>query len=141
MKYVAISLSVLLTASTPALAELSIPPILAASTAASSATPTAQSSWVVSGSHAFLGFTVVAPSAGYVLAWDATSVPADGSVTPAGCFPIQAPISGGPNSFTSMANTPTGVLVQNGIALAFSTGADCFHKVSANAFISINYQP
>lgn len=126
---------------TTALADLNIPPVLIASTAASSSTPTAQSSWIVSGSHTFLGFTVVAPSAGYVLAWDATSVPADGVVTPAGCFPIQAPISGGPNAFTSMANTPTGVLVTSGIALSFSTGADCFHKVSANAFISINYQP
>lgn len=126
----------------PATADALVPPgitLVTNATALSSATPSAQSSWVVTGNKWFVGFTVVAPVSGYALIWDATSVPADGAVTPGGCFPVQPPVAGGPNSFTSMANTPAGVMVNNGIAIAFST-TGCFTKTSSAAFISINYQ-
>lgn len=123
-----------------AFAGLDVPPIFVTNpTAVSSATPSAQSSWTVTGQKWFVGFTVVAPVAGYAMVWDSTSAPADGAVTPGGCFPVQAPLAGGPSAFTSMANTPAGVQVTNGITIAFST-TGCFVKTGSAAFISINYQ-
>lgn len=122
-----------------AFAGLDIPPLIAVSTASSSATPSAQSSWTVTGQKTLLGFTVVPTVAGYAMVWDATSAPADGSVSPGGCFPIAPPVAGGPNPYVSMANTPMGVQTTNGITVAFST-TGCFTKTGSPAFISINYQ-
>lgn len=124
----------------PALAGLDVPPIYVTNpTAASSSTPTAQSSWTVAGQKWFVGFTVVPSVAGYAMAWDATSAPADGAVSPAGCWPVSPPAAGGPNPYVSMANSPAGVLVSTGITVAFST-TGCFVKTASAAFISINYQ-
>lgn len=104
-------------------------------------TPTAASSWTIVGQHTLLGFTVAAPTAGFVLVFDATSPPADGTVTPSGCFPLQSPASGGQWSSISMANTPLAAGVTNGISIVYSTGASCFTKAaSATAFISVLYQ-
>lgn len=124
-----------------ALAALLLPSVaLADLTGTSSSTPTAQSSWSVSGQHVLLGFTVVPAVAGYAMIWDATTPPPDGVVSPGACFPISPPVAGGPNPSVSMANTPAGVVLTNGITIAFST-TGCFVKTSANAFISINYVP
>lgn len=120
-------------------ADLSIPPIILASTASSVSTPTAASSLSVSGSHTLLGLTITAPSSGYAMAFDATSAPADGTVSPPGCWYIPPPISVGQSATISMANTPTGVQTTNGITVVFST-TGCFTKTAAPAFISMNYQ-
>lgn len=129
----------LLLSAGPAMASLDVPPIILASTATSISTPTAASSLSVSGTHTLLGLTITAPSSGYAMAFDATSAPADGTVSPPGCWYIPPPISVGQSATISMANTPTGVQTTNGITIVFST-TGCFTKTAAPAFISMNYQ-
>lgn len=105
-----------------------------------SATTSASSSVVVSGQHTLLGFHVTAPSAGYVLAFDATSEPANGAVQPLGCFTMPAPVAPGISATLSMANVPVAAQTQTGITVVFST-TGCFTKTaSATAFISVLYQ-
>lgn len=129
----------LLLSAGPAMASLDVPPIILASTATSISTPTAASSLSVSGTHTLLGLTITAPSSGYAMAFDATSAPADGTVSPPGCWYIPPPISVGQSATISMANTPTGVQTTNGITIVFST-TGCFTKTASPAFISMNYQ-
>lgn len=73
-------------------------------------------------------------SAGYVMIFNATSAPADGTVTPAYCSVLSA------NSTWNMANTPIPALFSTGITIVFST-TGCFTKTaSATAFISGQFQ-
>lgn len=114
-------------------------------TAASQATATAAASWVITGAHALLGFTVAAPTPlaapAFVLVFDSASVPADGVVTPGACYPMTPAAFSGQWTSTSMANTPYPAPVTNGIVVVYSIGADCFHKTaSAVAFMSVLYQ-
>lgn len=109
------------------------------------ATTTASATWTIMGAHALMGFTVAAPTPqaapAFVLVFDATSAPADGAVTPAACYPMTPASFSGQWTSTSMANTPFGAPVVNGITLVYSIGADCFHKTaSAVAFMSVLYQ-
>lgn len=109
------------------------------------ATTSASGSWTIVGAHALMGFTVAAPTPlaapAFVLVFDAASAPADGVVTPAACYPMTPASFSGQWTSTSMANTPFGAPVVNGITLVYSIGADCFHKTaSAVAFMSVLYQ-
>lgn len=104
------------------------------------ATSAAASNLIVSGPHLLLGFHVTPTVAGYVMIFDATSAPADGTVSPLGCFGVPAPASAGLSSTLSMANTPLATTAQNGIAVVFST-TGCFTLTkSSTAYISVLYQ-
>lgn len=125
-----------------AFASLDVPPIyvLANQTAKSSSTNIVTSNWTVSAS-AFLGTTVVAPSAGFAMAFDSATAPANGVVAPGGCWVVPAPGTS-VASMVGMANTPAGVALSSGsVTVVFSTGADCLHLVASNAFITIIYAP
>lgn len=113
--------------------------------ALSQSTSSAASSLSVAGQHTLVGFTVAAPTPSgapaFVMAFDAASVPADGVVTPGGCYPMTSPSFTGQWTSTSMANTPFAAPVVSGVTLAYSVGADCWHLVkSAVAFITVLYQ-
>ncbi len=72
-------------------------------------------------------------TAGLMMVWDATSVPADGAVTPLVCLPVVASgqIS---HTYTRAARFATGV------AVALSSGTDCQAKVAITAeVITIQY--
>lgn len=79
------------------------------------------------------GFNVVAgASAGYVLIFNSTTVPADGAVTPVRCLPLAA------NSGVDVNLRGQPVYFSTGISLSFST-TGCFTKTaSATAFIAID---
>jgi hypothetical protein len=71
-------------------------------------------------------------SAGYVLIFNATSAPADGTVTPVKCLPIAA------NTGVDLNYRSLPVAFSTGITAVFST-TGCFTKtISATAFISID---
>lgn len=134
----AILLAILLPAQ--AHADLNVPPVLQQVSAKSAATPSAASSLTVSSALALLGLTITAPVAGFAMAFDASSAPADGVVTPGGCWYVPPPISVGQSATISMANTPTGVGVTSGfITVVFST-TGCFVKTASPAYISVTYQ-
>lgn len=113
--------------------------------ATSTSSSVAASSLTVSGPHPLLGFTVAAPTPlaapAFVLVFDATSPPADGVVSPAACYPMSPAAFSGQWTSLSMANTPFGAPVINGIVLVYSTAADCYHKTATTgAFFSVLYQ-
>lgn len=70
---------------------------------------------------------IVGASAGFLLLFDATSVPADGSVTPAYAVPIAA------NSSVSLDWTSAPGHFANGIVAVFSTTAPFTKTASATA--------
>lgn len=73
-------------------------------------------------------------SAGYVMIFDATAVPANGTVTPALCYEIPANTTLG----ASWGNIPASFT--NGIVFVFST-TGCFTKtISSTAFFSVQVQ-
>lgn len=105
------------------------------------ATTTAASSLSVPGQALLLGLHLTAPSAGYVMVFDATSPPPDGAVTPAACFTVPPPVSPGTSATLAMSNSQESPRMVNGISVVFSTGASCYSKVaSATAFIAVLYQ-
>lgn len=77
------------------------------------------------------GFNVVSgASAGYILVYNATSAPADGTVTPIKCLPIAA----NTGIDVNMRGQPT--YFSTGIVIAFSTTGCFTQTLSATAFIS-----
>lgn len=84
--------------------------------------------------NALYGFTVTSgASAGYVLVFDATSLPADGTVTPQNCIKVAA-TSTVSESFNPPEQFATGIVV------AFST-TGCFTKTaSSTAFFNVQAQ-
>ena len=99
------------------------------------ATPTATGSLIAAARPAKLYSLVVTTgaSAGFVMLFDQTTVPADGTVTPAYCFSIPATTTlSGPWIYPASFGT--------GIVAVFST-TGCFSKtISATAFISAQVQ-
>lgn len=73
-------------------------------------------------------------SAGYVLVFDSTTVPADGAVTPARCVPLAA------NTGIELNWRASPIMFRNGMVVVFST-TGCFTKTaSATAFIAADYR-
>lgn len=82
--------------------------------------------------------TIVTTVSGYLLLFDATTVPADGAVAPKFCFPI---ISSGTNGGIGVSYLPGPPLnFSTGIAASFSS-TGCFTKTaSATAYFSAQVQ-
>jgi len=73
-------------------------------------------------------------SAGYVMVFDATTVPADGTVAPARCVPLAA------NTGIELNWRASPIRFVNGVVVVFST-TGCFTKtISATAFIAADYR-
>lgn len=93
----------------------------------------------VSGRLNFYGMTVTAATgqgAGYMMIWDALTVPIDGTVAPFRCFYVDT----GPRT-TTYGSSVAGVAMATGAAWAFSSGADCQHKVTAPlSFVSLSFK-
>lgn len=70
----------------------------------------------------------IGATSGYLMVFDATSVPADGAVTPKLCYAIGTAINQG-------ILIPYPVPFANGIVTVFST-TGCFTKTASNAFFS-----
>lgn len=105
-------------------------------------TPTASSNVLVSGTHVFNGASIVvsAPTGGFLMAFDAASVPANGVVSPDGCWLVPATPVGALASMSALALTPQPTIGFTGLTLVFSTGADCFHLVATGgAYIALLY--
>lgn len=80
------------------------------------------------GPVSFYGVTVSLANSegpGWLMLWDATAVPADGAVTTFVCIRVEA----GPRTITFGSSTPLSTI--NGLAWAFSSGADCQNKTAA----------
>ncbi len=107
-------------------------PVAAQLFSANQATPVAASSLVIANPAYLHGINVTTgASAGYLMLFDATSVPADGTVSPARCIPIAA-TTGVERTF------PTPLNMRNGVVVVFST-TGCFTKTaSATAFIAVD---
>lgn len=82
---------------------------------------------VVSGSHLVIGGHITGNfSTGALwMFFDAASIPADGSVTPAACFSVPATLTPNLTSTGSMANAPIPVPVVNGITMVASSSGSC----------------
>ena len=111
-------------------------------TAASHAQTAALASSVVAKASAgtLFSFSVVADStlntsAWYVIIYDATSLPANGAVTPAKCYYVPAGQSTLGGTFAS-----GGVAFTTGITIAVSTSGCFTQTASAHAFIAGDYQ-
>lgn len=90
----------------------------------------------------FYGASVVvsAPTGGFLMGFDAASLPTDGVVTPDGCWIVPPTPAGVNASMSSLALTPQPTIGFTGLTLVFSTGADCFHLVATSgAYISLLY--
>lgn len=76
------------------------------------------------------------------MAFDSATVPADGALAPGaakGCWVVPAAISPNLAATMAMANTPSSPTAVNGLSVAFSTAADCYHLTKSAAFILILY--
>lgn len=96
-----------------------------------------ESSHILKTSHGYLnGFHATSTTvAGYVLIFDSATVPADGAVTPVGCYALQ----GTPQTVWDSWLTYPNVFL-NGIVIVFST-TGCFTKTaSATAFFNAQVQ-
>lgn len=71
---------------------------------------------------------------GFLMAFDATSVPADGAVSPVLCFPVFA----GTSNFFIGTNDP--IPFENGMAIVFSTTGPFTKTGTTNAFLSWRVQ-
>lgn len=112
---------------------LALMPTVAMAQSNGSRTTAPSSSLIIAGTHTFNGFTAILPSAGRIMVFDSASAPSDGAVTPVGCWKVPAPVSGDTTSMVAMGNVPSPALLMTGIALVFSTGANCYTLVKANA--------
>jgi hypothetical protein len=66
-----------------------------------------------------------------MMIFNATSAPANGTVTPAQCFPVAS------NAGLGEANSPIPAFYSTGIVVVSSSGANCFTLTATNAgFIS-----
>lgn len=90
----------------------------------------AENSHIFKTSAGFLyGISVaLASTSGYLMLFDATTVPADGAVTPIVCYPIASAIN-------QPISIPYPIPFQNGIVAAFST-TGCFSKTGSPAFFA-----
>jgi hypothetical protein len=96
------------------------------------------------GSYKLSGITITSTSAngGFAMAFDSATVPADGALSPGaakGCWVVPAVVSPNPAATMAMANTPNTPATINGLSVAFSTGADCYHLIKSAAYIQILY--
>lgn len=97
----------------------------------------------VPGAYTILGYVVSAPAAGFAQVFDASTPPSDGVVSPALCWPLAPPPTGGNWTASSMANQFAPIPATRGLSVVYSTASDCYHKttnVTTNAFIEIQYQ-
>jgi hypothetical protein len=94
---------------------------------------------VASGPTSFYGITmtmIAGQGPGYVMLFDATQVPPDGTVAPLRCLYVDA----GPRT-TTFGSSGMPLSVVNGLAWAFSTGPNCQTKVAATAnFVAVSYK-
>jgi hypothetical protein len=86
----------------------------------------------------FYGMTITllaGQGPGFIMIWDATTVPAPGTVSPKRCWYVD----GGPRTTTLSATVPLAMRV--GVAWGFSTGANCqtFTPATAN-FVAMSYK-
>lgn len=98
----------------------------------------------LAGSHTLTGITITSTSAtgGFAMAFDSATVPADGALAAGaakGCWVVPATISPNPAATMAMANTPGIPATVNGLSVAFSIAADCYHLTKAAAYIQILY--
>jgi hypothetical protein len=138
-----IILALLLIAS-PALAQQPVTSVAGNISAAAGITPTvstsAESSHVLkaSGGNVYGVYaTNLTATAGFLLLFNAATVPADGAVTPAGCVPLAA------SSYISINYNPGPPGYFNtGIVAVLSSGATCFTKTTGTitGFISGSVQ-
>lgn len=101
-----------------------------------SASPAVSGGYVVrTGTTNLAGLNVVTGgTAGYVMLFDATAVPADGAVAPKRCMPIAA------NTGIDLNFRGSPLRFDNGLVAVFST-TGCFTKtISATAFIAGDVQ-
>lgn len=129
------SLVLFATISAPALADSSYCP---ATGLCSIWSTSAESSLVVkTGPGQLQDFTLnIGGTAGYVMVFDATAAPSDGSVTPRFCVPVQSNSTNGGVSVTWI----NPIAFQTGIVVTFST-TGCLSKTAANAaFISAEFK-
>lgn len=99
------------------------------------------SSLSIVGSKWVLGFHVTTPTQGYLMAFDAASVPADGAVTPQLCVVVPPPAAPGLSATVSVsASAQLAFQTTNGIVLVFSS-TGCFTKTAVStAYFSLLYQ-
>lgn len=112
----------------------SAPTASAGASVTATATTVAAGSVLAKGSAGNLyGVNVVAgASAGYLMVFNAGSVPADGTVTPIKCIPVAA------NAGLIMEFTPP-IRCTTGITAVFSTTGPFTKTISATAFISVDF--
>lgn len=94
----------------------------------------AESNHVVTGQHYVQSIYAWSSVAGYLMTFDATSVPADGAVTPKECIPVPAGSYGAHELVATQDNYGAGLV------LVYST-TGCFTKTaSATAFFYARYK-
>lgn len=73
------------------------------------------------------------------MVFDSATVPADGAVTPAGCWKVGPLASGDTSTMTAMGNVPNPALVFSGLSVVFSDNLSCYtlHKASAEFILAI----
>jgi len=101
-------------------------------------TQSAASGVPLTGPTSFYGLTVTlitGQGPGFIMIWDATTVPDAGAVTPKRCWYVDA----GPRTTTLSAGVP--LAMRNGVSWAFSTGANCQTLTPATAnFVALPYK-
>lgn len=97
------------------------------------------SSTVDAGAHNLLDFTMtIGATSGYAQIFDAASLPSNGPVAPARCWPVK---SDGTSGFLGVSFGASDDKYLTGVVIAFSTGADCIHlTASPTAFITRRVQ-
>lgn len=103
---------------------------------APSATPvnsaaTESSHILKTGAGTLFGLSVTSSAAGYILIYNATSVPSNGAVTPVACYYL----SSGPGTL-GIAFAPFPLTMSTGITAAFSTTGCFTQTLSTTAFFS-----
>lgn len=86
----------------------------------------------------YRAFITMNGAAGFWMIFDASSIPADGTLTKPPMLCLQEGATG-TGTFTT--NAGLGLQFTNGLTFVLSTGADCLHKIgSATAFFSAQVQ-
>lgn len=96
---------------------------------------TACASTIVSGGHAVYGISASATVTGWVLVYDATSCPANGTVTPKKAYAYTAA-----NSTIGISWSDSPMVVSTGVAVCFSTSGPYTATSSTTAFLSVDYK-
>jgi hypothetical protein len=111
-------------------------PVASQSLSKTRATPAVSAGFVLrSGTTNLAGLSVTTgATAGYVMLFDGTTVPADGAVTPARCLPIA------PNTGLDLNFRGSPLRFDNGVVVVFSS-TGCFTKTaSATAYLAGDIQ-